>query len=498
MYGINEQKMYFCLKFIYMRYFLLLFLSGISILFSGCQKQKNITSWQDRADSLIQNGELNKAQAYIDSIQTVYPEKNRWQIDSLSQIIQRIRRDFSISQTDGIQQIFQKIPNADSTLIAHWEKDKWLETRVIDGKKMYFRKAISNLIRLAPELDSLRQDETYIDTYSRDFRLKHTDHIIKSTLQSGLLSDSVEMDITFTLTVKPNVVPHGETIRCWLPFPQEIERQTQIKLWKSIPEKHLISPANSPHRSVYMEKTAIKDSATVFSINFSYMAHSQYFFPKKMQNDLKPYNTNSYLYRTYTSQRNPHILFSERISKMAKEIVGQEKNPIRKAALIYDWIDQNFSWAGALEYSTIPNIPEYVINMKHGDCGQVTLLYITMLRSQGIPARWQSGWMLHPNRVNLHDWGEIYFEGIGWVPVDMSFGNQDFEDYLIRNFYKTGIDTYRLAINSDYGKELYPPKRHLRSETVDFQTGEVEWKNGNLFYPLWNYHLDIKYNKTNK
>ena len=86
MYGINEQKMYFCLKFIYMRYFLLLFLSGISILFSGCQKQKNITSWQDRADSLIQNGELNKAQAYIDSIQTVYPEKNRWQIDSLSQI----------------------------------------------------------------------------------------------------------------------------------------------------------------------------------------------------------------------------------------------------------------------------------------------------------------------------------------------------------------------------------------------------------------------------
>ena len=88
-----------------MRYFLLLFLSGISILFSGCQKQKNITSWQDRADSLIQNGELNKAQAYIDSIQTVYPEKNRWQIDSLSQIIQRIRRDFSISQTDGIQPV---------------------------------------------------------------------------------------------------------------------------------------------------------------------------------------------------------------------------------------------------------------------------------------------------------------------------------------------------------------------------------------------------------
>lgn len=498
MYGINEQKMYFCLKFIYMRYFLPLFLSGISFFFPGCQQQKNIVPWQDRVESLIHNGDLNKAQAYIDSIKTISPGKYGWQLDSLSQIIQRIRRDFSISQTDAIQQILQKIPNADSAHIARWEKDKWLETRVIDGEKMYFRKAVGNLVRLAPDLDSLRQDEAYLDTYSRDFRLKHTDHIIKSTLRSGQLSDPIEMDITFTLTVKPNVIPAGETIRCWLPYPQEIERQNQIRLWKSEPEKHLISPVNTPHRSVYMEKAAIKDSATIFSVRFSYMAHSQYFSPEKLENDLKPYNTDSDLYKTYTSQRNPHILFNEKISQKAKEIIGKEQNPIRKASLIYDWIDQNFPWAGALEYSIIPNIPEYVMNMKHGDCGQVTLLYITMLRSLGIPARWQSGWMLHPNRVNLHDWGEIYFEGIGWVPIDMSFGNQDSKDSLIRNFYKTGIDTYRLAINNDYGRELYPPKQHLRSETVDFQAGEVEWKNGNLFYPLWNYHLDIEYNKTNK
>lgn len=30
--------------------------------------------------------------------------------------------------------------------------------------------------------------------------------------------------------------------------------------------------------------------------------------------------------------------------------------------------------------------------------------------------------MMHPRAWNLHDWAEVYFEGVGWVPVDQSFG----------------------------------------------------------------------------
>ena len=73
-------------------------------------------------------------------------------------------------------------------------------------------------------------------------------------------------------------------------------------------------------------------------------------------------------------------------------------------------------------YSTIENIPEYVLDNHHGDCGQVSLLFITLCRCSGIPAHFQSGFMMHPGAWNLHDWAEIYLEGIGWVPVDQSFG----------------------------------------------------------------------------
>ena len=158
------------------------------------------------------------------------------------------------------------------------------------------------------------------------------------------------------------------------------------------------------------------------------------------------------------------------------------------------------------------DIPAYVLREGHGDCGMVTLLLLSLCRCAGIPARWQSGFMLHPGGWNLHDWGELYFEGIGWVPVDESFG---IPPYAVRTapllgewapqgepvlpmpeaefFYLGGIDPYRMAVNSDYSGRLFPPKRHPRSETVDFQRGEVEWRGGNLYFDQWSYHMDIDY-----
>ena len=38
---------------------------------------------------------------------------------------------------------------------------------------------------------------------------------------------------------------------------------------------------------------------------------------------------------------------------------------------------------------------------------------------------------------------------------------------------------------------LYPAKKFVRSETVDFQVGEVETNRANLFYPAWDSNLEI-------
>ncbi|WP_182424125.1 hypothetical protein [Alistipes sp. AF48-12] len=55
------------------------------------------------------------------------------------------------------------------------------------------------------------------------------------------------------------------------------------------------------------------------------------------------------------------------------------------------------------------------------------------------------------------------------------------------------MDSYRLVVNSDYGYPFDPPKRHMRSEPVDFQRGEAETSERNLYFDEWDYHMDVTY-----
>ena len=124
-----------------------------------------------------------------------------------------------------------------------------------------------------------------------------------------------------------------------------------------------------------------------------------------------------------------------------------------------------------------------------------TFLFISMLRYKGIPVRWQSGWKVPPGAKDLHDWCEVYYEGTGWVPVDVSYELQNSENKTLRDYYLSGIDSYRLIVNDGISGPLYPAKKYFRSEPYDFQRGEVEWKDGNLYFDKWDYDMKIVYLK---
>jgi hypothetical protein len=73
--------------------------------------------------------------------------------------------------------------------------------------------------------------------------------------------------------------------------------------------------------------------------------------------------------------------------------------------------------------------------------------------------------------------------------MDVTFGALQSGDPAIDSFYLGGLDAYRIAFNDDYGQELFPPKQQFRSETVDLQRGEVEWRGGNLYFDQWDYEF---------
>lgn len=410
--------------------------------------------------------------------------------------MERIALDFNRNREEVKNYIARYFDVVTDSMLEVWERSKALEYAIINGEKRYFHNAAPNLFRIDSLCRSVKEaKEPFVLNGSEKVNASHIPAVINALSgQDGVYQACpVRMKVTYRITVPANTVPEGEIIRCWLPYPREDNRrQRNIEFISSNVSDYIIAPENTLHRSIYMEKRAKKDSAVLFSVSFAYTSVAEWF--NLSENDILPYNENSDLYRTFTSERNTHIVFTDSIKELSRKIVGDEKNPLRKVRKIFEYIDSHYPWASAREYSTVPNIPQYVIENKHGDCGMVSLLFITLARYNGIPAKWQSGFMVHPGAQNLHDWAEVYFEGIGWVPVDQSFGCPSFAgDDKTRLFFSNGIDAYRLIVNDDFSSPLYPSKKYPRSETVDFQRGEVEWSGGNLYFDKWWWDFQVEY-----
>ena len=426
--------------------------------------------------------------------------KYSWETD----LSQRYAVDFDRTREEVKDYIKEYIPDVSDEQIDEWTKSGKLESRVIGKQTMYFHNAAPNLFRIVPELSALKADKDSVSGLQGHEAIDaKTIPVIKKTVEENLAAGKPDpyyalpkrMKVTYKITVPANTLRPGKTLRCWLPYPRsDVGRQTDVKFIEAgvngVPysnDKIIFSDPSCAHSSLYMEAKVKRWKDMTFYEVFEYTSRGEW-HPIDSSKVL-PYNTESPEYKEYTSEREKHVIFSDRIRRVADSLTAGISNPYLQAKAIYTWINDNFPWASAREYSTIENIPEYVLSAGHGDCGQVTLLFMTLCRVKGIPTRWQSGFMMHPGDKNLHDWCEAYFEGYGWVPVDQSFGITPYGGY----FFLGGIEPYRMIVNTDFGREMSPAKKYPRSETVDFQRGEVEWEQGNLYFNLWNYDFEIEY-----
>jgi hypothetical protein len=466
-----------------------------SLVLISCNSNSDEKSTLANLRKNLISGNLEKITRIADSINTS-PQADlllRFVADSANQIAERISLDFSVNEEKVMSQIEKRIGSFTSSEKEEWERKGWLEFRNINGKKMYFNRAASNLMLIRSFSEQRKKMESDIANDPRiKARLKNTTEVLTENRGTNQPAAPVNMKITYTLTVNKDVVPDGELIRCWLPFPKSGNiRQQEIKLLETSDPVYIISPDSAIHKTLYLEGKAKTGITTVFKISFTYQSFAQHFDLKN--SNIQPYNKSEQLYKKYTSEEKPQILFSPKVKKLTDSITGKEENPLIIINKIYSWFKENITWAGAQEYSIMPDIPMYVIEHRRGDCGMQTFLYMSMLRYKGIPVRWQSGWMVPPGAENLHDWCEIYLEGVGWVPSDISYDTQNSEKPELHDYFMSGLDSYRLIVNDGISGPLLPEKKYMRSEPYDFQRGEVEWKGGNLYFDKWDYHMDIEY-----
>lgn len=124
-----------------------------------------------------------------------------------------------------------------------------------------------------------------------------------------------------------------------------------------------------------------------------------------------------------------------KIECLARTLVKDSKSPCEGLKKIYKWIGEN------IEYST--NVFEnkgalWAIQNKEGDCFEFSSLFVALSRAAGIPARIIQGLVYKADYRNeeelLHAWTEAYLPGVGWVPIDPTWGRyaETSEDYFAK------------------------------------------------------------------
>lgn len=350
-----------------------------------------------------------------------------------------------------------------------WEDDAadWIFK---DGQPYFKDDIVANLVKTRPALAARVKDPASLADKEGNFSMLNG--AIAKMKQNGHLAYRIQ--IRTTLRIREDMERPGETVRVHVPVPVEYAQVRDFELLKTDPAPKLISAPDYPHRTVYFEEKLQKGQT--FSVEYAYTNHMDYVDPQPdAVLDAQP--------TFYTEELLPHIRFTPHLRAVTAEVVGAETNPLVKARKIYDYITSKVMYSFVRPYITITDIPTYCLTSYKGDCGIQALTFITMCRCAGVPARWQAGLYANPLSIGNHDWAQFYVAPYGWLFADCSFGGAAWREGATErwNFYFGNLEPFRMPACSEFQHEFNPPKRYLRNDPYDNQSGEIEYGDQGLY-----------------
>jgi transglutaminase-like putative cysteine protease len=128
----------------------------------------------------------------------------------------------------------------------------------------------------------------------------------------------------------------------------------------------------------------------------------------------------------YLQDAEKYLIHDPFIKKLARQIVGKEKNPYWIARRVMDYLGKNLS------YNLKPiggwNPAPVVLKRGTASCSEYSYCMIALCRASGVPIRYvgavsrrgDDGWV---DDV-FHRWVEVYLPPYGWIPFDANKGDK--------------------------------------------------------------------------
>jgi transglutaminase-like putative cysteine protease len=371
-----------------------------------------------------------------------------YSVDAAQRLMQERIRDFAPEELDALK--------------ADGEAD-WA---FVAGEPRFHRRFFDNLLKT--QNDYRKRLLTPARSKQSEKRKEQLDRNVDVMRKHG--GRSAEIRLRASIQVKKAFEEVGRRVLVHLPIPREARQTSNITLLGTSPAtKVSIAPLDAEQRTVCFDTALAPDS--VFWVEYAYCNQLEFVSPE-------PAAAKAGVYDFCLEEQTPHIRFTPYLRFLLEEILDGETNPLKKARGIYDFITRKVRYSFMPEYAIIENIAEYAaVNLK-GDCGVQAILFITLCRMAGVPARWQSGLSVSAFSTGCHDWAEFYVEPWGWLFADPSFGGGALSSGALDrwNYYFGNLDIFRMVANSTICAEFVPPKQQFRADPVDNQTGEVEYE----------------------
>jgi transglutaminase-like putative cysteine protease len=270
-------------------------------------------------------------------------------------------------------------------------------------------------------------------------------------------AQSAERHFKFHYAFTVRNVAQGERVRVWIPLAHSDDFQEVRLVSKSgdLPVRQT-REKEFGNEMLYGETKKADRSEYHFSLDYDVVRHERV---AALGNTQPAVHDISVQQRRFYLRPDSLVPVTGLPAQLAAEQVKGKSGELERARALYNYVLANMRYEKTGTGWGRGDVL-YACDAKKGNCTDFHSLFISMARSQGIPARFAIGFPLPSNRQSgeisgYHCWADFYVAGRGWIPVDIS---EAWKDPAKRDYFFGAHDDNRVQFTMGRDLRLNPPQ----------------------------------------
>lgn len=241
-------------------------------------------------------------------------------------------------------------------------------------------------------------------------------------------------------------------LRVWIPVPQSDVAQEVRQIGAKFPVAVQMGKESRYGNQMAYFETMLDQDSIKFHLDYEITRHEVRFQPKPPPADVQLSKTERQLFL----RPNRNVPVTGQPLRLLPQI-GVNTDVLASARLIYDRVDEHVRYDKSRPGYGEGNVL-WVCDSGFGNCTDFHSLFISLARSQAIPARFQIGFPLPNERGagtigGYHCWAAFHEPQRGWIPVDISEADKHPE---LKEYYFGNLTENRVSFSIGRDIHLVP------------------------------------------